>query len=65
MQEVLVRPLGFDLLRAAQGVAVALCIALGLYFGLAEIGDWYLFDLNVHLGAAEHIAAGGSTSSRC
>ena len=60
MQEVLVRPLGFDLLRAAQGVAVALCIALGLYFGLAEIGDWYLSDLNVYLGAAKRVAAGGS-----
>ena len=60
MQEALVRPLAFDLPRAAQGVAVALCIALGLYFGLAEFGDWYLSDLNVYLGAAERVAAGGS-----
>lgn len=60
MQETLARPLGIDLLRAAQGVAVALSVALGLYFGLAEFGDWYLSDLNVYLGAAERVAAGGS-----
>lgn len=60
MQEALVRSRGMDLSRAAQGVAVALCVALGLYFGIAEFGDWYLSDLNVYLGAAERAAAGGS-----
>jgi hypothetical protein len=41
-------------------VGLALCLGLGIAIATAEIGDWYLSDLNVYLGAAERIRAGAT-----